>query len=150
MITAAAAPTAEPSWSSSANAPRPSSRVAAVSAVRRPAAGSHGLQVALDRVRHRLDHVVVDPGRDVVDAGGDREQSAVLDALHGQPGVAGEMAAVLGEHPVAAVDGGGVEKADAAGELGHQLGDRHRAGQHQVHPARSRGNRDPDQPRGTG
>ena len=52
------------------------------------------LEVALDHVGHRLDDVVVDPRRRLVDAGGDGEQPAVLDALDGQPGVGGELAAL--------------------------------------------------------
>ena len=94
--------------------------------------------------------VTVD-GRELTsDAGRDGDDPAVLDTLDGQAGIAGEPAAVRGEHPVAAVDGGGVEQAHTAGQLGNQLGDRHRSRQHEVHPARSRGNRDPDQTRGAG
>ena len=104
------------------------------------------LQVALDDVGHRLDDVVVDPRRRLVDPGRDGEQAAVLDALGDQPGLRRELAALGGDHPVAAVDRGGVEQADAARQLGHELGQRHRAGQHEVHPAGAGGDADPHEP----
>ena len=106
-----------------------------------------GLEVALDDVGHRLDDVVVDPRRAVVDAGGDGEVPAVLDALHDQAGVVGQRAALGGDDAVAAVDGGGVEQADAAGQLGQQLGDGHGAGQDEVDAAGAGGDGDPHQPR---
>ena len=81
-------------WISSATAPSVISSPAATRAVRRPEAGAHGLQVALDHVGHRLDDVVVDPRRRLVDAGGDGEQPAVLDALGDQPGLRRELAAL--------------------------------------------------------
>ena len=69
-------------------------------------------ELVLDDVRHRLDDVVVDAGRLVVDAGGDGQQPAVLDALHRQAGVGGQAPTLLRHQAVAAVDGGGVEQAD--------------------------------------
>ena len=62
--------------------------------------------------------------------------NAVLDALHRQTGVVGQDPALLGHQAVAAVDGRGVEQADRAGELRHELGDRDRARQHQIDPSR--------------
>ena len=67
-----------------AAAPTSSSRTAAAS-VRRPPCGAQGSQVPLDDVDHRLDDVVVDPGRHVVGAGGDGDQATVLDALVASP-----------------------------------------------------------------
>ena len=103
------------------------------------------LELVLDDVGHRLDDVVVDTRGLVVDAGGDGQEAAVLDALHRQTGVVGQDPALLGHQAVAAVDGGGVEQADRAGELRHELGDRDRARQHQIDPSRSRGDGHPDQ-----
>ncbi len=108
------------------------------------------LEVALDDVGHRLDDVVVDPRRLVVDAGGDGQHDPVLDALHGEAGVGGELTALLRHQPVAAVDGRAVEQPDAPGQLGQQLGHRHRGRQHQVDPSRPRGDRDLHQPGGAG
>ena len=106
------------------------------------------LELVLDDVGHRLDDVVVDARGLVVDAGGDGEEAAVLDALHRQAGVVDQDPALLGHQAVAAVDGGGVEQADRAGELGHELGDRDRARQHEIDPSRPRGDGHPDQARG--
>ncbi len=98
-----------------------------------------GAQVALDHVGHRLDHVVVDPGRRVVDPGGDGEQGAVLDPLDHQPGVGGQEPTLGRAHPVAAVHRHRVEEPHAAGQLGDHLGQRHRAGQDQVDAAAAGG-----------
>ena len=128
-----------------ATAPRTISRPAADEGGTPSGGGLPRLEVALDDVGHRLDHVVVHPRRLVVDAGGDGEQAAVLDALHDQARVGGQLAALLGDQAVAAVDGDGVEQADAAGQLGDQLGDRDGAGQHQVDPTGPGRDGDPDQ-----
>ena len=106
------------------------------------------LELVLHHVGHRLDDVVVDAGRLLVDPGGDGEQAAVLDALHRQTGVVGQDPALLGHQAVAAVDRGGVEQADRAGQLGHQLGDRDGARQHQIDAPGTRGDGHPDQSRG--
>ena len=106
------------------------------------------LELVLDHVGHRLDHVVVHAGRLVVDAGRDGQQSAVLDALHGESGVVDQDPALLRHQAVAAVDRGGVEEADGTGQLGDELGDRDRARQHQINPSRPRGDGHPDQARG--
>ena len=92
-------------------------------------------ELVLDHVGHRLDDVVVDARGLVVDAGGDGEQAAVLDALDGQAGVAGELASVLGDEAVAAVDGGRVQDADAARQLGDELGHRDGTGEDEVDPS---------------
>ena len=102
-------------------------------------------ELVLDHVGHGLDDVVVDARRLVVDAGGHGEHAAVLDALDRQAGVVGQLAAVLGDEPVAAVDGGRVEEADAAGELGDQLGDGHGGRQHEIDAPRAGCDRDLDQ-----
>ena len=106
------------------------------------------LELVLHHVGHRLDDVVVDARRLVVDAGGDRQQAAVLDALHREAGVVDQDPALLGHQAVAAVDGGGVEQADRAGQLGHQLGDGDRPRQHQIDTTGPRGDGHPDQARG--
>ena len=51
----------------------------------------------------------------------------------------GEVASVGGHQAVAAVDGGSVEKTDAARQLGEELGDRDGSGQHQVDATRAGG-----------
>ena len=109
-----------------------------------------GLEVSLDDVGHRLDDVVVDARHRVVDPGGHGDQPAVLDALDDQAGVTRERAALGGDEVVAAVDRRAVEQADAARQLGHQLGDRDGAGEHEVDAARARGDGDPDQARRAG
>ena len=103
------------------------------------------LELVLHDIGHRLDDVVVDARRLVVDAGGHREQAAVLDALHGQAGVVGQAAAFLGHQAITAVDRGGVEQADRARELGDQLRHGNRPGQHEIHATRSGGDGHPDQ-----
>jgi hypothetical protein len=95
--------------------------------------GAPRLEVVLDDVGHRLDHVVVDARGGIVDARGDGEQPAVLDALEGEAGVEREPPAVGRADAVAAVHRGRVEQPDAASQLGEQLGDRDGAGKDEVH-----------------
>ena len=132
-------------WSSSASAPRPRSRPPAAECGTTTGGGLPRLELVLDDVGHRLDDVVIDARGLVVDAGGDGQQAAVLDALDQQPRVVGEAATVLGDQPVAAVHGAGVEDADAACQLGDELGDRHRAGKDEVDATRTRRNGDADE-----
>lgn len=105
--------------------------------------GLPGLELVLHHVGHGLDDVVVDARGLIVDAGGDGEEAAVLDALDQQAGVVREPTTVPGDQAVAAVDRAGVEDADAARELGDELGDGHRTGEDEVDPARPRGDGHP-------
>ena len=102
-----------------------------------------GTHVVLDGVGHRLDDVVVDPRRLLVDPRETVSTPPSSTPWNVRPVSPDERAAVGGAQRVAAVRGLTVEHADRAGELGQQLGHRQRTGQRQVDPPLAGHDRDP-------
>ena len=128
----------------SAHAAHSRKTVAAPIAVPALCRAVHGRELRLDDVGHRLDDVVVDlVGRDV--DGLERQHGAVGDALGGEAAVGVDEQPAAGDEPEAVGGVAGVEHAELAGELGHQLDDRDAARHTEIRAARARRHGHPHQ-----